>query len=348
MSFDDVLGQEQPKQLVRAALDGGRLGHSYLFSGPDGVGKTLLAVEAAKALFCRGPAPRPCDNCPDCHMVDHDRHPDLLLVEAQDSRVIRIEQVCGKREDREIGGLIRFLTLRPVQAAHRVVIVREAERMNDEAANAFLKTLEEPEEFALLILTTARPRSLLPTIRSRCQEVRFAPLLPEQVLKVLSARPEFVDEDVPTAARFASGSAGRAMQILESGSIALYRQVLERLLALPKGDAFDLADDVLDWAAAVPGKLEAHRERVRDFLRLIQYAYRDLLLLRVDGDAADVADVKGADLLRRAAPRFSPLRLLRIEEALWTARRQTDANAALDLVLQELFGRIAGLQGAAG
>ena len=225
MSFDDVLGHERAKELMRATLARGRLGHAYLFCGPDGVGKTLFALELAKTLLCRSDGERPCDKCPDCRMADHGGHPDLFLIEAEKNRrFIRIEQARELR---------RTLRLMPVQSKVRVAIMREAERMSQEAADALLKTLEEPAPFAHLILTTSRPHALPSTVRSRCQEVRFGPLSADQVRQILSALPEFQEDETRLAARFAHGSPGRAIQVIQSGCLEIYEGVLENLLALP-------------------------------------------------------------------------------------------------------------------
>ena len=336
MSFDAVLGQEHAKGLVRAAIDGGRMGHAYLFSGPDGVGKTRLALEVAKVLFCRGEGARSCDACGDCRMVDHNRHPDLLLVEApEDKRFISIEQA------REMG---RYLSLKPMQAERRVVVVREVERLQEAAANSILKTLEEPSPFGMLILTTARPRALLDTIRSRCQQITFAPLSAEHVYRILSAHPEFGEDEIRAASRFAQGSAGKALQILEYECLDVFGETLDGALALPRGDTFTMADALLDWARSVSKKLEPQRERIREVLRLLTCAYRDALLANA---GAPRAEMLGSDSAARVADlgrRLPSARIMGIIEALWEARRQTDANASLGLVLDNLFVRIGELQ----
>jgi DNA polymerase-3 subunit delta' len=336
MSFDAVLGQDRARKLVQSALGRDRLGHAYLFSGPEGVGKTLFAIELAKVLFCRSRGTRPCDQCHDCRMADNGAHPDLMLVEVLEGRTeILIEQA------RNAG---RFLTFAPVQAERRVAILRGAEQMNEPTANSLLKTLEEPAAFGILILTTSRPGALLATIRSRCQEIRFAPLAPEQIQTILSAQADYEEREVRIASRFAGGSAGRALELLESGSLEFCGSLLGGVLALPEGDPFSLAVDTIRWVGNAPGKLEMQRERMRDLLRLLSYAYRDLLLLKVGGDAEALLFQERRDSLAGAAGRFTPRRLLRVMETLWEARRQTDANADLKLIIENLFARLKTLQ----
>lgn len=336
MSFDTVSGQEHAKRLIRSALASNRLAHAYLFSGPDGIGKTRLAIETAKALLCGGAGERPCDECRDCHLVDCGSHPDLIIVQAiEGKRVIGIDQA------REIG---RTLSLMPVQSERRVVILREAERLPEPAANSLLKTLEEPPRFAVLILTTSRPRALLSTIRSRCQEVCFASLSAQQVFDILSKRPEFSEEEIRLASDLSGGSAGGALRLLEYGCLEVYGGVLQGALALPDGDAFMLSDSLLGWARTFSKKLEPQRERVRVILRLLAGAYRDVLFVQAGGteDALFHARERGA--LGRLAARMRPARLFQALDAVWDASRRINANAAMSLVLDNLFARLGELQ----
>ena len=343
-----MLGQERAKLRLAAAFAPGRLGHAYLFTGPDGVGKTLLAQEAAKGLLCRGDGARPCGACPDCRLFAHDAHPDFLLLQPEgDSRVIKIEKIRD---------LIHTFSLMPVRGDRRVAIIRDADALQEPAANALLKTLEEPPASALLILTSSRPRALLPTLRSRCQEIRFEPLAAEHVRAILegssspavaaelrrAGRPGLDEEDVAAAVRLADGSADRALQLIESGCLEIRRKTLARILALRAEDVFDLADNVLEWAKAASKQYEPQRERLRAFLYMLESAYRDIMVRAVCDGKEEL--LRAAGPLPDAAQRLPPRRLLAIHEAVCDARRQIDANATIDLVLQDLFERISRLQ----
>jgi len=338
MGFDAVLGQDNAKRLIRAAFENGRLGHAYLFAGPDGVGKTLFALETAKLLFCRGGAERPCGECSDCRRVDHGRHPDLLLVAAAEGK-----RIIGIKQAREIG---QYLALKPVEAERRVVIVREAERLSDEAANSLLKTLEEPSSFGFLILTASRPRSLPDTVQSRCQRIPFSPLSAEHVETILSRRLDLESGAIRFASRFAEGSAGNALRTLELECVPTFGETMAALLDLPSGEPLALADVLHDWARAASKTLEPQRERLREMLRLIACCYRDALLAAAGGEAKEMFHADAAPRLAALGRRLGRSRLLRIFDALWDARRDTDANVAIGLVLDNLFTRIAELQAA--
>lgn len=356
LSFDRVLGQEHAKELLAATISRDRISHAWLFSGSDGVGKTLLAAEFAKALLCRAPGAPHGNDCAECRMIAHNNHPDLMLLQAPEGkRLIPIEQTRLMSQS---------LSLRPVQSPHRAVIIREADCMREEAANALLKTLEEPPPYAILILTTHRPRNLLDTIRSRCQELRFAPLTPEHIRAILAQHtefperekdsakentnhiqpPEFSPEETDIASRLAEGSAGKAIRSIESGCIEFYQNLLGRLLAIPAEAPFVFADDILTWLKSHGGNLEQQRELLRELLRLLTCAWRDILHLCNRAADVNLFNAHCAEPLHTAAERTTPIRAERIIETIWNARRQTDQNASIPLVLETLFTSIATLQ----
>jgi len=335
MPFETILGQERVAGWLRSALARGRVGHAYLLAGPDGTGKTLLAIEFAKALLCRSSHPPHGDECPECRSVATHNHPDFHLVQAAEgSRFILRDQ--ARR-------LIRFLSRHPVQADRRVVVIRDAERLNEEASNALLKTIEEPPAYGVLLLTSSRPRNLLETIRSRCQEVRCAPLTAGQVSRLLRQHTGRDDGEIEFAARLSQGSVGRAIATMESGCLDFYLSVRDSLLAMPRTDPFALAGEILAWLRTRASHREAQREHLREILRLCACAYRDILVNQIGGDVA-LIHPDAAEALSDPARRLNTGRLLQLIEAFWTARRQTDRNVTMDLVLRHLMVRVAALQ----
>ena len=203
MRFSDIRDQDQAAATLSRAIASGKVPHAYLFVGPRGVGKRFTATILAAALCCDGPAPRPCGGCTHCRKIGARTHPDVRILEVpQDKRKIPIEAV---REAE------RWLGVSPHEVRAKVLIVDPAEEMTDAAANAILKTLEEPRSGSFIALVTASASALLPTVRSRCQIVRFRPLKAETVADILAA--EGVEPDVArTAAALSGGSLDRARQ----------------------------------------------------------------------------------------------------------------------------------------
>lgn len=189
MSLADVIGQESALRILRGAMERGRLASSYLFAGEEGIGKRFAAFNLAKALNCLEPVGADaCGRCPSCRKMEAGTHLDFRVVEP-DGDQIKVEQI---REVEEI------LSLKPYEGGVKTVVVDDAERMNTYAANAFLKTLEEPSPQTLIVLVTSNPDWLPLTIRSRCSRVNFTPLSPADCEAVVSkglgpAKPEKIE-----------------------------------------------------------------------------------------------------------------------------------------------------------
>src|SRR5205085_11548787 len=227
--FARLVGNQRVKDVLRRMLAIGRVPGALLFAGEDGVGKKLFALEVTKALNCRTPVDgEACDRCPSCvrisqskfadHADEKDRkerliwsdHADVALAKPY-NRLLRIGPM------REIEQEANF---RPYEGKARIFILEEAERLNPFSSNALLKTLEEPPATSHLILTTSRPASLLQTIRSRCQMIRFAPLAPEDIESHLVSNGQFSKSDARLLSRIARGSLGRALQT----NLEIYRE----------------------------------------------------------------------------------------------------------------------------
>jgi len=175
MPFDSIIGQERPKRFLQAALRSERLAHALLFHGEERIGKLLTARVLAQAVNCEAiPPPDPpdaCGACRSCHQIETGAHPDVTILTA----------TSGKGETDQTREIESRFIYRPLIGRRKIVILDNADLLRREAANALLKTIEEPPPDSLIILVSSRPEALLPTIRSRCQEIRFAPLALDQV-----------------------------------------------------------------------------------------------------------------------------------------------------------------------
>src|SRR5947209_14158521 len=207
MSWERVRGHDAALTTFRTAFERGRLGQAYLLVGPDGVGKRLFARELAKALLCERP-PTPlaaCDRCPACAQVEAGTHPDVFYLRTPE----------GKHElpVSEMRGFCTQMAMKPSRGGRKIGIVEDADDFNEESANSFLKTLEEPPPGSLLILLATGTDRQLPTILSRCQVVRFSPLGPADLDAVLTQ--EGIDDPARRAklVRLGGGSAGQALAL---------------------------------------------------------------------------------------------------------------------------------------
>ncbi len=303
MPFADVLGQDQPIGQLREALRRDRGSVSTLFVGPVGVGRRTLMQAFAEALLCPGGGDDACGACPSCRAFAHGNHPDLYELEREKERI-------SVEEMREF---CRQAGFRPMQSARRVCLVPDADRMTDQAANCFLKTLEEPPGATVLLLRSESTDRLLGTIVSRCRIVRLAPL-PQAVVAATLRDRAAVDGDVAEAlATVAEGSLGRALALAGGETGADWAWVREALAHTRPGDALPLADELLERAGREGGdtaRLRAGAEALLDMLALA--------LRRQLRDAA----------LPRAG--------LRRLDAVWAAAERLQKNVSPDAVLRTL------------
>lgn len=260
----NVIGHERAVGALQRALETNRLPHALLFTGPEGVGKTHLALELARALNCIGASP-PCGECIHCHQIEIGSHPDVSVVERVDGKEgIGIGQV---RELRDVA------SLRPFQGRHKVTIIAGAEALSDQAADALLKTLEEPQPQLTLILTASEADGLPATVVSRCRVIPLGPVEPGVIAAALQERGQDA-ESAQQLARLSRGSVGWALRATRQPKLATQQRELAVRLA-------DL------WTLDVDGRMrliesltdKKDRASVRRSIELMMVMSRDLLLM---------------------------------------------------------------------
>lgn len=207
MRFGELLGNESLKQRLTAAIDSGKLSHCYLISGPAGSGKHTLARLLAAAMECTGPA-APCMACTACRKVLSGNHPDVITVDEPEKKQVPVDLIRQARADAFI---------RPNEGVRKIFLIPRAQDMNPPAQNALLKILEEPPSYGVFLLLAETPEKLLPTIRSRCAELRLSPLSYDIMRPALAAQfPDAPSEAVDTAIRRSGGFLGQAAALLDS------------------------------------------------------------------------------------------------------------------------------------
>ncbi len=243
MGWDKVIGHQAAKERFDRSAARNRVASTYLFVGPDGIGKTKFATQLAKGILCEQTADNSidsCDQCPACQQMDALTHPDLIRVCRPEGKAfIPIELFIGPKEKRHRQGLCHDIGLKPFSGGRKIAIIEDADFLNVEGANCLLKTLEEPPANSILILVGTSEQQQLSTILSRSQVVRFSRLTTEQVKSILDGME--LESDVPNAelAAAAGGSVSRAA-LLSDEDCMEFRKSLSRQLALsdPARDGF--------------------------------------------------------------------------------------------------------------
>lgn len=291
MPFKAILGQTQAVRWLQAAVAQERLAHTLLFSGPDGVGKRATALALAQALNCAHPqAGDACGECVSCLKIAGNTHPDVLVI-APDGDHLKIDQI---RETLQYA-----VVLKPLEARTKVYILDEAQSLTLEAANSLLKLLEEPPANVVLVLITSQPQGLLPTIRSRCQEVRFAALGQAVLVPWLQARLGVSQPEAETLARTSAGRPAEALRLAEPERRALRDRAWTLLASLPQVGWSQAAAEWQEDADTLAIVLEVWLQLLRDRLALAQGAAVRSLLNPDRGEALRAFGAADPDTLRR-------------------------------------------------
>ena len=272
MSLSDVIGHEKPVSRLRKAIEAGRVASAYLFAGERGIGKKYTALNLAKALNCKkskdGCSEADTYACPSCKKMQAGTHPDLFLI-APEKGVIKVEVIRGVEDS---------LSLRSFEGGYKVVIIDEAETMRDAAANAFLKTLEEPPPGSVIILVTSSPDGLLETIRSRCVKIGFRPLSSAECAEVIGRQGGAGEIDA--AVRLSMGRPGLA---LEEDLMSERERFMESLGEITSGGR--------------PAWKE--REDIERWLDLCLCLLRDMAVLKVTGRPAHLVHSDRVEAIAR-------------------------------------------------
>jgi len=338
MAWPSLIGHQQIVDRFRRRVKNGRLGSAFLFVGPAGIGKHTFALNLAQALLCESTAPDlldACQTCSACQQVAARTHPDLLLIGKPDDRsFIPVELFIGDREHRMRTGLCHDISLKPFQGAAKVAVIDDADYLNAEGANCLLKTLEEPPADSLLILIGTSQHRQLPTIRSRCQIIRFSPLSDaqmEQVLReqVLREQPGFDDEStLPTTIAQSQGSVQRALQWADPEVIAA-RDALIDQLAQQDFDSIALTKATSQAVDAAGKDAPLRRVRLRLLVQAAIEYYRGGLQQLITDQSTTESDGDPSGSLRISAIQATTDC---IENCLQTAA-QVDANANLQSLI---------------
>ena len=318
--LSSILGQEGALGILRRALASGRVAQAFLFEGAPGTGKMTTARALAQTLECERETG--CGECGQCRKVAEGLHPDVIVVEA-DGQFIKIAQV------RQVTARTAY---RPHEGRARVVIFDGADAMNLEAANALLKTLEEPPAQTHFILVSSAPERLPVTVRSRCQRVRFAPLPTDVVASWLERERGLAANEAHAIAALSSGSVARAAELASEEALSSRR---EHALAIEKGVAAKTLPDLLDAAAA----LKDDKESLPAGLELLRVLYRDALVVAMGAGDGRVVNVDLAGEVERLAA-LGPSRLRRRIDAVLEAEEQLKGNVNPQLLLENMMLRL--------
>jgi DNA polymerase-3 subunit delta' len=320
-----LVGHERAIRILDRTVDEGRPAHAYLFTGRDGIGKKLVAIRFACRLNCPDVDADPDGTCRVCSRIAAGNHPDFTL-EVPERRIIRIDRI------RDLQSFFRYA---PIEGKYKVTVIDDAHSMNHAAQNALLKTLEEPPPGRIVILITARPSRLLPTVRSRCRRIRFGPLPIDSLAGLLERDQGMSPQKAKSLASMSGGSVSRALEMDSSHFPELQQQVLS-LLADPSGHGIS---GIVETSASI----SSDRKRATDAMEIAVTWIRDRLVENVGGNAFALIHGDSLDRISSTAHHLTGVELLSVYDELIKAGRliEADINVNPTLVTDVLLLRMA-------
>lgn len=321
-SFADIVGQKPMKEHLQKTLQTGKISHAYIFYGEKGCGKKALASVYARALQCENGGIEPCNMCTSCKQALNLNQPDIIYVQHEKPNLIAVNEI---REQVNYN-----IVLKPYSSARKVYIIDEAEKMNDQAQNALLKTLEEPPAYATIILLTSNLEALLQTIRSRCVILTFQPVLDVEIERYLMKEIRVPDYKASICAAFARGNIGRAKELAVSVEFeALKEETINFLQTISEKSISDLA---------AFAKEMANKDADTDgFLELVQMWYRDLLVYKSTLSTHNLIFKDDISLIKRMAVKRTYEGLNRVLDGVEDARTRIYSNVNPELTLEWLL-----------
>lgn len=323
-SFDDIIGHDRIKEALKASVLRNTPFQSLIIEGEKGSGKGFISDVYAGALLCeeedRGK--RPCGKCHSCRLADALSHPDLTRIAHEKPRLISVDDVRD--------GLVNAVQMKPALSEYRVFILPEAEKMNMNAQNAILKTIEEPPGYAVIILLTTSAGALIDTIRSRCRVMRLQPLQDSQVAAYLKDVLQLTGSKAELCTAFARGNIGKARLLaLNEDYEEIRQEAVSLLTTMRDADQYELmnaVEEVRKW------NLEPE-----DFFGIMSVWYRDVLLYKAVRDPDRLVFRNETSAIKDAANHISYEGIENIINALATAAKRLNANVSQDLTIELLF-----------
>ncbi len=324
--WSDILGQSQLTDNLKNAVRHNKISHAYLVQGEKLSGKKMLADIFARALQCEADGDKPCNCCRTCRQSMNGNNPDIIYVGHDKPNVISVDNVR-----QQINGDI---VIKPYSSSRKIYIVDEAEKMNVQAQNALLKTLEEPPEYAVILLLATRVEAMLPTILSRCVVLNIKPVSDEAIKNYLMAKANIPDYRAGICASFARGNVGRAVQLASNEDFDnMKSEVLDTMKKISSLEINQIAERVKHIAE------EKKKEKldIDDYLDLCFTWYRDVLLYKACRDTRHIIFKDEQREISRAAAFYSYEGIERIIRSIDRARSRIAANVSFDLTMELMF-----------
>lgn len=321
-TFKDIIGQEQLKGHLQNAIFMNKVSHAYIINGERSSGKEFVAKVFAMTLQCEKQGTEPCGECHSCKQAMSQNHPDIIFVSHEKPNTIGVEDIRNQ--------INNDIVIKPYSGPRKIYIMNEGEKMTVQAQNALLKTLEEPPEYAVILILTANVDAFLPTILSRCVVLNMKPVADELVKKYLMSELHVPDYKANICVAFARGNIGKAKLLASSEE---FEKVKEEAITLVKY----INDMETNEIVKAIKKISEYKLDVNDYLDILSVWYRDVLLYKATRDINSLIFRDELQQITRVADRSTYEGIENIVNALEQAKRRLQANVNFDLTMELLL-----------
>ncbi len=322
VGFLEIVGHEQIIEHLQNAIATDKVSHAYILNGPDKSGKMMLAKAFAQTLQCEKGGTEPCMECHSCKQAMSGNQPDIIYVRHEKPNTISVDDIRTQ--------INNDIVVKPYSSKRKIYIVDEAEKMNQQAQNALLKTIEEPPAYATLLLLTTNADMFLPTILSRCVRLNLKAVRDEKIKDFLMRERQLPDYQADICVAFAQGNVGKAIQLASSDSFNELKnaaiQLLKRVDDIELYEMTEAVKQIADY------KLE-----INDYFDLMMIWYRDILYFKATNDVNKLIFKDEVYDIKKQAAKSSYQGIEAIIEALEKAKTRLNANVNFDLVVELLL-----------
>lgn len=325
-TFRNITGNQTIIKLLKNAIFYNKVSHAYIISGDEGCGKTLIGETFAKTLLCEEGKTDACCNCISCKSFENGNNPDIFYVKPKKGKTKSI----GVNDIRE--QVIENVSIKPYKYKYKVFIIENADDMTKEAQNAFLKTLEEPPEYGVFILLARNPEKFLPTVLSRCVNIKIRPLSNGEVINYIRTYTEIPDEKIELFAEYSRGSIGRALMMSQSSEfIEMRENIINTITNLYGKNDFYACDSV---------KYIEEYKNEKGLLDIMYMWYRDMLSAKILKDDKYIIQKDKKDIIFKEANKYSAECIIDKAEACLEAKNQLLKNVNFRLCMEVLLMKL--------
>lgn len=320
--YKDIIGNEQIKEHLKNAITLQRVSHAYIFNGDKGMGKKMVSGTFVMALQCEKGLAEPCMECRSCRQILSGSQPDVKYITHEKPGVISVDEI---REQ-----INNDIQIKPYSSRYKIYVMDEAEKMNVQAQNALLKTIEEPPEYAMIILLTSNSEIFLPTILSRCVSLNMKPLNNAQIKDYLMMSMGFPDYQADVVAAFAGGNLGKAIRLASSEDFNEIKNSVIHLL--------EYIGDMETYEVVLAVKqAEKFKVDIEDYIDLMMVWYRDVLMFKVSRDMNSLTFKDEYIYIKKQAEKISFNGVEEILKAMDKAKVRLRANVNFDLAIEMMY-----------